>query len=228
MTDGHGKYRPGLTAVLRVMDLALVGITSPVWVPALVASSAAALIFEGPPVLFRQDRVGRGGEVFQVLKIRTMIKDADRYLDEHGRPTRPRITPIGSVLRRTGLDELPQLLNVLRGDMSLVGPRPVLVTWTDRIPGGLGHARFLVRPGLTGPAQIEGRNAVLWSRRLELDERFARQPTPLSYLRALVATPGALIRPTVSNDRNPGIVDDLGGPGTLTQDAEDVGVQRER
>jgi lipopolysaccharide/colanic/teichoic acid biosynthesis glycosyltransferase len=139
-----------------------------------------------------------------------MIRDADAYLDAEGRPTRDRVTRVGRVLRRIGVDELPQLLNVLRGDMSLVGPRPVLPEKVERIPGGTAHPRFSVPPGLTGPAQVAGRNQVLWSRRLELETRYVERRGVVPNLRWILATPWALTRPTVAKDRNPEDVDDLG------------------
>lgn len=117
----------------------------------------------GGPVLFRQPRPGLGGEVFTLVKFRTMADgdatDADR------------ITPLGIFLRATSLDELPELWNVLRGDMSLVGPRPLLVSYLNRYSPRQAR-RHEVRPGLTGLAQVSGRNATTWDDRLELDVRY--------------------------------------------------------
>lgn len=194
----------------RLLDLLLLLVGAPVWVPLLAAIAAYIRLGDGPPVVFRQDRAGVGAEPFQILKFRTMIRDADSYLDADGRPTRERVTPVGRLLRRTGVDEFPQVLNVLRGDMSLVGPRPVLPDRVDRIPGGAGHPRFSVPPGLTGPAQVAGRNQVLWSRRLELETEYVRRRSAWTNLRWILATPLALARPTVAADRNPEAVDDLG------------------
>lgn len=208
MSDSDASTGKG-TRAQRILDVIIVLATAPAWVPVLLLSAGVALVTQGRPVLFRQARVGAGGEAFELLKLRTMINDADQYLDVGGQPTRQRVTPFGARLRRSGLDELPQLLNVLRGDMSLVGPRPVLPLWLDRIPGGANHARFRVRPGITGLAQIDGRNTVLWSRRLELDGEFATSPTVFAYVKILLATPAALLRPTVSSDRNSSEVDDL-------------------
>jgi lipopolysaccharide/colanic/teichoic acid biosynthesis glycosyltransferase len=118
----------------------------------------------GSPVLFRQPRPGKGGAVFELVKFRTMLEvDEARGLvtDEQ------RMTPFGSFLRSTSLDELPTLWNVVRGDMSLVGPRPLLVQYLDRYTPAQAR-RHQVRPGVTGLAQVSGRNAITW------DEKFAK------------------------------------------------------
>ena len=120
----------------------------------------------GAPVLFRQPRPGRGGRVFTLWKFRTMNQERD----DEGQllPDGKRLTPFGRWLRTTSLDELPELWNVLRGDMSLVGPRPLLVDYLDRYTPEEAR-RHEVRPGLTGWAQINGRNATTWEARLRLD-----------------------------------------------------------
>jgi lipopolysaccharide/colanic/teichoic acid biosynthesis glycosyltransferase len=123
------------------------------------------------PILFRQIRAGWHGRPFAVLKFRTMRTDADPYGDSPQTGDDPRITPLGRWLRETSLDELPQLFNVLRGEMSLVGPRPLYVQqvaeWNDRQRG-----RLLVKPGLTGLAQINGRASVVQEQKLEWDARY--------------------------------------------------------
>ena len=117
----------------------------------------------GSPVLFRQVRPGLGGRPFTILKFRTM-RDGDE-------PDAERITRLGRFMRETSLDELPELLNVLRGDMSLVGPRPLLVAYLDRYSPEQAR-RHEVRPGLTGLAQVSGRNATTWEQRLALDVEY--------------------------------------------------------
>lgn len=194
---------------LRILDLILVGGTAVLWAPFAALTALACKAFQGSPVLFTQTRAGIEGHPFKLYKFRTMIDHADNFLDESGQPTQNRITPFGEFLRRSSVDELPQLINILKGDMSLVGPRPVLPNWVERFPQKSAHARFRVPPGLTGMAQIQGRNTLPWSRRLELDAAWAQSPTIMRYLTILFATPLALLKPTVSYDRNADAVDDL-------------------
>ncbi len=137
--------------------------------PLLLLLALAVRASSPGEALFRQRRVGRNGAPFTILKLRTMVQDAPRsplgtycYADD------PRITPLGRWLRRTRLDELPQLWNVLRGDMSFVGPRPDLPHHVERYtPAQRGRLR--VRPGLTGWAQVNGRNGLTWDQRIALD-----------------------------------------------------------
>lgn len=213
----HHKKRTYL-AVTRTLDLVLLAVSAPIYLPVLILSALLCLLTQGPPIFFVQTRVGRGGASFRILKFRTMIRDADSYLDGSGNATRQRVTYAGRFLRRSGLDELPQLINVWRGDMSLVGPRPVLPEWINKIPHGSNHPRFSLRPGLTGPAQVAGRNTVMWSERLRLDEDYCERPKVGSYFRVLSQTPMALMRPTVAGDRNPHQVDDLGGSASVGGD----------
>jgi sugar transferase EpsL len=120
----------------------------------------------GTPVLFRQQRAGRGGKLFELLKFRTMT-DA---CDAQGKPLpdEARLTPLGRRLRSLSLDELPQLWNVLRGDLSFVGPRPLLAEYLDRYTPEQAR-RHLVKPGITGWAQVNGRNAISWDEKFRLD-----------------------------------------------------------
>lgn len=145
--------------------------------PAGVLGGAAALAIkldDGGPVFFRQERIGRHGMPFYVLKLRTMV---------HGEvnpmfPDATRIIRSGRVLRRLSLDELPQLLNVLRGDMSIVGPRPTLAYQVARYTPEQ-RRRLCVRPGLTGLAQVKGRNNLPWSDRIALDLEYLEKQSPL-------------------------------------------------
>ncbi|MEV5436045.1 sugar transferase [Streptomyces sp. NPDC052682] len=154
----------------RLLDLVLVSL---IIVPAALLCAIAALahlIAHGRPVLFRQQRVGRDGRLFVVLKLRTMRNEpADP--EKPGDADTSRVTAVGRVLRRTSLDELPQLVNVLRGQMSLVGPRPTLPyqvrRYTDR-----QQLRLLATPGLTGLAQVHGRQRLSWPERIEWDLRY--------------------------------------------------------
>jgi lipopolysaccharide/colanic/teichoic acid biosynthesis glycosyltransferase len=154
----------------RVFDLAVVLGSAPVWLPILGIATLLVRRRLGTPVLFRQHRPGLHGRVFELRKLRTMT-DAR---DASGRllPDAERLTAFGRWLRSTSLDELPELLNVLRGDMSLVGPRPLLEAYLP-LYSERHRLRHAVRPGLTGLAQVSGRNALTWSDRFDLDVRYA-------------------------------------------------------
>lgn len=173
----------------RALDLAI-------GVPALVLSlpvqGVVALLVRvklGSPVLFRQQRPGLHGVPFQMVKFRTMV-DPD---PAHGLVSDDqRMTPLGSFLRSTSLDELPALIHVVSGQMSLVGPRPLLVRYLDRYSSEQAR-RHEVRPGLTGLAQVEGRNATSWERRLALDVEYVDTHTVGLDLRILGRTIAAVV-----------------------------------
>jgi len=190
----------------RAFDIVAAALLLAALAPVLAAVAFAVRLGLGAPVIFRQRRAGRGGAPFTLLKFRTM----------RGGPggDAQRLTPLGRALRALALDELPQLLNVLRGEMSLVGPRPLppdyLLRYTPR-----ERMRLRVRPGLAGLAQAAGRNAVPWAARLELDARYAETPPLLaqdawllarSALLALAArgatAPGHATMPRLAPDRN--------------------------
>lgn len=150
----------------RILDLVLVLLALPVVLP-LMGLIALLLLRElGSPVLFRQERPGRHGRIFTLYKFRTMTDRRDEQ--GHLLPDAERITRIGQLLRKASLDELPELFNVLRGDMSLVGPRPLLIRYMPYYSTE-ERRRFDVRPGLTGWAQVHGRNNLPWNERLGLD-----------------------------------------------------------
>jgi lipopolysaccharide/colanic/teichoic acid biosynthesis glycosyltransferase len=137
--------------------------------PILLAVAAVVRLSSPGEVLFRQRRIGKGGRPFTILKFRTMVQDAPRSpLGTYCYSDDPRVTAAGHVLRRTSLDELPQLWNVLRGDMSFVGPRPDLPHHVERYTPEQ-RRRLSVRPGITGWAQVNGRNVLPWSERIALD-----------------------------------------------------------
>ena len=165
--------------VKRLLDIvasaALVAVLSPV----MLLTWLAVRVVLGRPALYREERAGRGGRPFEIVKFRSMTAATDAA----GRllPDAERLGGFGRFLRRTSLDELPQLFSVLRGDMSLVGPRPLPLRYVERYTPRQA-TRLLVRPGITGWAQIHGRNAVAWPERLEYDadyvERLGRWTAP--------------------------------------------------
>ena len=178
-----------LDAVASVFGLV---VTSPL----LAASAIAIKLEDGGPILFRQVRVGKDGEDFALLKLRTMVIDAEKqgagYAVDAGDS---RITRVGRVLRRTSVDELPQLWNVFRGEMSLIGPRPTLRYQVEKY-NARQRKRLEVRPGLTGWAQIHGRATLPWDERIELDIWYVEHVSPRVDLKILWRTPLALFSGT--------------------------------
>ncbi len=152
--------------IKRALDLTVAGTTLLLSAPVLAATAVAVRVSMGSPVLFRQTRPGLHGKPFKLYKLRTM-RDA---LDSQGRPLpdEVRMTSVGRWLRATSLDELPQLLNVLRGEMSLVGPRPLLMEYLERYSPEQAR-RHDVLPGITGWAAVNGRNALSWEEKFALD-----------------------------------------------------------
>jgi len=184
----------------RSLDVALAGAGLAVASPLLLAAALAIKLEDGGPVLYRQTRVGKDGVDFELLKLRTMVVGAESqgagYAVNEGDA---RITKVGAFLRRTSLDELPQLLNVLRGEMSLIGPRPTLRYQVERYTERQ-RKRLEVRPGLTGWAQIHGRAALPWEERIELDVWYVEHRSPLVDLKILLRTPLALFGGTYKGE----------------------------
>jgi len=179
--------------VNRLVDLALAGVGLVVASPFLAAAALAVKLEDGGPVLFRQTRVGKDGEDFELLKLRSMVVDAERqgagFAVDRGDA---RITRVGRVLRRTSVDELPQLWNVVRGDMSVIGPRPTLRYQVERYTERQ-RRRLDVKPGLTGWAQIHGRATLPWAERIELDLWYVEHRSARVDLTILLRTPLALL-----------------------------------
>ncbi len=176
----------------RVADVALAGLGLVVASPFLAAAALAVKLEDRGPVLFRQTRVGKDGEDFELLKLRSMVVDAERQgagvaVDRGD----ARITRVGRILRRTSIDELPQLWNVVRGEMSVIGPRPTLRYQVERYTERQ-RRRLEVRPGLTGWAQIHGRATLPWADRIELDVWYVEHRSARVDLTILLRTPLAL------------------------------------
>ena len=153
----------------RAFDFFAVLVTLPLWLPIVAVVGLLVRLKLGTPIFFRQKRPGFHGELFELLKFRTMTdaRDAPGQL----RPDAIRLTPFGRLLRSTSLDELPELWNVLRGEMSLVGPRPLLVQYLERYSPRQAR-RHAVRPGMTGLVQVRGRNSLTWDDKFEWDVRY--------------------------------------------------------
>ena len=185
----------------RALDVAIAGTGLVVASPLLAAAALAIVLEDGGPVLYRQTRVGKEGGDFELLKLRTMVAGAEQqgagYAVDRGDP---RITRVGRLLRKSSVDELPQLWNVLRGDMSIVGPRPTLRYQVERYTPRQ-RRRLDVKPGLTGWAQVQGRAALPWAERIELDVWYVEHRSPLVDLKILVRTPLALFAGTYRGAR---------------------------
>jgi lipopolysaccharide/colanic/teichoic acid biosynthesis glycosyltransferase len=196
------------TTLCRALDL-LIALPLGLFVaPLMVMIALIIKLQDGGPALFVQERVGRDGRLFRCWKFRTMVADAEARLDsllacdevarrewaaDHKLRRDPRVTRFGELLRISSLDELPQLFNVLAGDMSLVGPRPIVRAEVERYGRWIQHY-CAVRPGLTGVWQVNGRNDVSYRRRVAMDVLFVRRLSPQLYLRIMAATPRAVVR----------------------------------
>lgn len=194
--------RPGRAAAKRGLDVAVAAVALLALAPVLIAVAVGVRLTSPGPVIFRQERLARGGGTFRMWKFRTMEVDADARLqallrtdpglaEEFARTQKlqhdPRITRIGGALRRTSLDELPQLVNVLLGHMSLVGPRPIV---RDEVPRYGEHVGTVlsVRPGITGIWQLSGRNDLPYWRRVQLDALYVAEHTIAGDLLILLTT----------------------------------------
>ena len=174
-------------AVVSLAGLALLS-------PLLLVVSAVVLVTSGRPVFFLQERAGLHGRSFHIIKFRSMTRDAEERI--HGQfiaADNPYVTPIGRFLRRTSLDELPEFVNVLKGDMSLVGPRPQLSQEVTNY-NEFQRRRLEVRPGITGWAQVNGRNSISWTERFKLDAWYIDHWTPWLDTRILLMTIGQALR----------------------------------
>lgn len=180
----------------RCLDLLLATATVPLWAPLFAVIALLVRVNLGLPVFFRQERAGRGGRPFCLIKFRSMreLRAADGTL----LPDEARLTGFGKWLRSTSLDELPQLWNVLLGEMSLVGPRPLLMRYLPRYSGDQAR-RHEVPPGLTGWCQVNGRNALSWDKKFDLDTWYvAHRSLGLDLLILLMTVRQVLIRRGIS------------------------------
>jgi lipopolysaccharide/colanic/teichoic acid biosynthesis glycosyltransferase len=182
--------------VNRPADVAIAGSALVLASPVLGLAALAVKLGDGGPVLYRQTRVGRDGADFELLKLRTMVVNAEHQgAGLAVNKDDARITRAGRLLRRLSLDELPQLWNVVRGEMSVVGPRPTLRYQVERYTPRQ-RRRLDVKPGITGWAQVHGRAALPWDERIELDVYYVERRSPWLDLKILAKTPLALFSGT--------------------------------
>jgi lipopolysaccharide/colanic/teichoic acid biosynthesis glycosyltransferase len=193
LTGGSPKRRVDLE--LRILDVVFALVFGLLALPLVLLIAAASALTSGLPVLYRGERVGRGGRIFTIIKFRTLKRDAEARLgpylgEELVRRTRVEYTPVGRRLRASQLDELPQLWNVLRGDMSFVGPRPIRPRFFEQLAGELAAywQRLVVRPGLTGFAQVRGAYEASMAEKLAHDLEWIADRSVRLYLRTLFAT----------------------------------------
>jgi lipopolysaccharide/colanic/teichoic acid biosynthesis glycosyltransferase len=186
--------------VNRAADVAIAGGALLVASPVLALAALAIKLDDGGPVLYRQTRVGRDGADFELLKLRTMVVGAETMgAGVAVNRGDPRITRVGRVLRKLSLDELPQLWNVVRGEMSVIGPRPTLRYQVEQYSERQWH-RLDVRPGITGWAQVNGRAELPWADRIELDVWYVEHRSPGLDAKILARTPFALFRGTYKGE----------------------------
>jgi exopolysaccharide production protein ExoY len=205
-TEGHAVVapRPIYECSKGALDLTLALVALLLAVPVLIIVALAVRFSSRGPILFRQTRVGRYGRPFTCLKFRTMVQNAEKVLTDDPALEAQfaksyklrqdcRVTRVGCILRKTSLDELPQLLNIIRGEMSLVGPRPVLPDELRIKYGPAGSQVVSVRPGLTGLWQVSGRCATTYEERVQLDVSYVERRSFLLDLWIIVRTPIALL-----------------------------------
>lgn len=204
-TSRKGLYRNGAK---RFLDIALVLLSAPVTLVVILVLALIVVLDDGHMPFYAQARVGRGGKVFRFWKLRSMVTDAEARLTDHlardpvaraewdhsqKLKADPRITRIGRFLRKSSLDELPQLWNVLKGDMSLVGPRPMMPEQQVLYPG---RAYYALRPGITGPWQVSDRNQTSFAARADFDAEYDAALSLKCDLHILLATVGVVLRGT--------------------------------
>lgn len=192
----------------RVFDLCLTVPAFVVLSPVMLVTAGLVAVKLGRPVLFTQERPGYKEKIFRMYKFRTMT-DA-RNVNGELLSDEERLTPFGEKLRSTSLDELPELLNILKGDMSLVGPRPLLVQYLP-LYNKRQHKRHSVLPGITGLAQINGRNSISWEEKFEYDVQYAKHVTFLGDLKILFETVFKVLKREGINSENSATMEDFTG-----------------
>ncbi|MEX0661280.1 MAG: sugar transferase [Balneolaceae bacterium] len=185
--------------IKRIVDVIIVLVGLMLLWPLLIILALINYFMHGSPVLFKQVRPGKNGEPFMFYKFRTMTNERDQTGELL--PDAERLTPYGEWLRKTSLDELPSLFNVLKGEMSLVGPRPLLMEYVP-LYNTFQQRRHEVKPGITGWAQVNGRNEISWERKFELDVWYVENQSLGLDLKVLFLTLNAIIRRKGINAKN--------------------------
>ncbi len=197
----------------RIIDAFLSFCAILVLSPLLIILTVIGAVAMGGNPFFTQERPGRDEKIFRLVKFRTM----NNKKDKHGNllPDEKRLTPYGKLLRSTSLDELPELVNILKGDMAIVGPRPLLVRYLPRY-NAEQHRRHEVRPGLTGLAQVNGRNAISWEKKFEYDVKYVDNVTFRGDLEIILETvKKVLVRDGISSETSATMEEFMGTPGNV-------------
>ena len=201
--------------IKRIIDLILSGIALLLLSPVYLIVAVLVRVKLGSPVLFSQERPGKNEKVFRMYKFRSMTDERDA--EGNLLPDEIRLTHFGAMLRATSLDELPELWNIFKGEMSIVGPRPLLVKYLPRYNDRQRH-RHDVRPGLTGWAQVNGRNAISWEQKFEYDVEYVEKESFLFDVKILFMTVGKVLhRSGITSEGNITMEEFMGDEGADTQ-----------
>ena len=204
----------------RLFDIVVASVMLLCFSPVLLVAMVLVRLKMGAPILFHQLRPGLHGEIFQMVKLRTMLDAKDA--DGNPLPDAQRMTKLGSILRSSSIDEFPALWNVIKGDMSLVGPRPLMVRYLPRYNERQAR-RHEVKPGITGWAQVNGRNAVEWEKRFELDVWYVENQSFWLDIKILFLTAGKVIRRDgISAPGEATMTEFMGSPASGNADAPEA------
>ena len=206
----HVPYGPYEAVLKRSLDILITGMALVPLAPVMGITALLVKAKLGSPVIFKQERPGKDGKIFTLYKFRTMTDETDK--NGELLPDEKRLTGFGKWLRSTSLDELPELFNILKGDMSLVGPRPLLVEYLPRYNEEQKH-RHDVRPGLTGLAQVSGRNGISWEEKFEDDLEYVGKITFFRDVRILLETIAVVLKKNGISSENSATMELFTGSG---------------